>query len=347
VPDRIPIDAIQIENTDAVGRLLGIPAGAVLDHLDIDGRIIAAGRYTGELPRRDGKELTPWGAEDDCDYGTAHFYPLAAASTVTDVERYAWPDPARYDFDAFAAELRNRIGDYALRGPYWVSGPLFSMACNVMGIEEALYKMLAEPAVFEACIEGVFRFSVGYVERFVQAAGDRLDILYLADDFATQRGLMMRPALWRRFLRPRYEQLFAIGKRLGLPVWFHSCGDISAVLPDLIEIGMDVWETVQLHTLPVTPAELKQTYGRDLAFFGGVNTQSLPFRNPAEVADEVRRSIEALAEGGGYICGPDHHVKPDVPAENVIALFDTARRYRRDGYTRSREDPVSGSFGNP
>ncbi len=203
-----------------------------------------------------------------------------------------------------------------------------------MGIEEALCKMLAEPVVFEACVEQVLRFSIGYVERFVQTTGDKLDILYLADDFATQRGLMMNPALWRKLLKPRYERLFAIGKRLGLPIWFHSCGDITAVLPDLIEIGMDVWETVQLQTLPITPAELKRRYGRDVAFFGGVNTQSLPFANPGAVADEVRRSIEALAEGGGYICGPDHHIKPDVPAANVLALFETARQFRKAGYTR-------------
>lgn len=335
VPDHIPIDAIAIENKDAVGRLLGVPADFVLDHLEIDGRCIAAERYTGALPRREVKELSPWGTETSDDYGTTHFYPLAAAATAAEVERYPWPDPALYDFDALNVTLHDWTGEYALRGPYWVSAPLFCTTCNLMGIEEALCRMLAAPAVFEACVERVFGFSAGYVERFVQTAGDRLDILYLADDFATQRGLMMSPMLWRKFLKPRYEQLFAIGKRRGLPIWFHSCGDITSVLPDLIEIGMDVWETVQLQTLPMTPVELKRRYGRDLAFFGGVNTQSLPFKDPAEVADEVRRSIEALAEGGGYICGPDHHIKPDVPPANVIALFETARQYRRDGYTQA------------
>ncbi len=205
-----------------------------------------------------------------------------------------------------------------------------------MGIEEALCKMLAEPVVFEACVEQMLRFSIGYVERFVRTVGDKLDILYLADDFATQRGLMMNPALsGASSSSPHYERLFAIGKRLGLPIWFASCGDITAVLPDLIEIGMDVWETVQLQTLPIAPTELKRRYGRDLVFFGGVNTQSLPFANPGAVADEVRRSIEALAEGGGYICGPDHHIKPDVPAANVLALFEAARQFHKAGYTRS------------
>ena len=84
---------------------------------------------------------------------------------------------------------------------------------------------------------------------------------------------------------------------------------------------MDVWETVQVHTLPLSPQDLKRQYGRHITFFGAVSTQRLPFSTPAQVRDEVRRCIDALGEGGGYICGPDHHVKPDVSAENTVALF--------------------------
>jgi uroporphyrinogen decarboxylase len=329
--DRVPVDAIGIENTDAVGRLLDIPAASVVGRLGIDGRTVAAERYAGELSVRGGRTLSPWGTEDENDYGTAHFCPLAGASTVDHVDRHPWPDPARFDFAELQASLRNWDGEYALRGPYWVSAPLFCTTCNLVGMEESLCKMLVEPAVFEACVEQVFRFSLAYIERFVRAAGPKLDILYLADDFASQRGLMMDPVLWRRIFKPRYGELFAVGKRLGLPVWFHSCGDITGVLPDLIDIGMDVWETVQLHTLPMTAAELKRQYGRHITFFGAVNTQRLPFITPAEVAAEVRGCIDVLGAGGGYICGPDHHIKPDVPPANVVALFDTARTYAKNG----------------
>lgn len=334
-PDRIPIDAIGVENADAVGRLLKIPTESVSDRLGIDGRCVAAYRYTGDLPVRQGKTLSPWGTEDGDDYGTAHFYPLAQASTVTEVDHYGWPDGGKFNFDELAPSLQNWTGEYALRGPYWISGPLFCTTCNLMGMEEAMAKMLVEPAAFEACVEQVFRFSIEYVEHFVATVGPKLDILYLADDFASQRGLLMDPLLWRKFLKPRYAKLFDIGKKMGIPVWFHSCGDITAVLPDLIEIGMDVWETVQLHALPVTPGKLKQHYGRDIAFFGAVNTQSLPFKTPEAVAEEVRRCIDALGRGGGYICGPDHHIKPDVPAANTVALFDAAREYRKRGYTQA------------
>jgi uroporphyrinogen decarboxylase len=105
------------------------------------------------------------------------------------------------------------------------------------------------------------------------------------------------------------------------------------VLPDLIDIGVDVWEAVQLHTLPMSPERLKGEYGKDITFFGGINTQRLPFASPDEVAEEVRRTIDILGRGGGFICGPDHHIKPDVPAENTVALFREAREFRKQGYT--------------
>lgn len=326
-PDRIPLDAICIENGEAIAKLLKIPAGSVMERLGIDGRLVAAGPVAGSLPTRDGKTLSAWGVEERDDYGTAHDYPLAAAATPAEIDRYPWPDANLFDFDGLRTSLNGWRGAYALRGPYWISGPLFCTACNLMGMEEALVKMAGAPALFEACLEQVFRFSTTYIERFIAAAEPHLDILCLADDFASQHGMIMDPKLWRAVLKPRYAKLFALGKQRGLPIWFHSCGDITAVLPDLIEIGMDVWETVQLHTLPMSPQQLKREYGRQLTFFGGVNTQRLPFQTPGAVADEVRRCIDALGKGGGYICGPDHHIKPDVPAANTIALFDTARAY--------------------
>jgi len=146
--------------------------------------------------------------------------------------------------------------------------------------------------------------------------------------------MLFDPAQWRRFLKPCFARLFAIGKQAGKPIWFHSCGDVTAVLPDLIDIGMDVWGTVQLHTLPLSPEELERQYGKHLAFFGGINTQRLPFARPQEVQEEVARCIRALGEGGGYICGPDHHLKPDVPAGNAVALFRAAVEFRQAGITR-------------
>jgi uroporphyrinogen decarboxylase len=333
-PDRIPVDAICIENRDALAAHLAIAPEEVPARLGLDGWVVAAG-YRGPMPPpiSDAQPVNEWGASALQDYGVDHVYPLAAAEDARAVETYAWwPDPALYSYAETAESARPQGIAYALRGPYWQ--PLFCRACSLLGMEELLVKMLAAPAVVEAVLACIADRVAVYCERFLDACGETVPILCLGDDFATQRGMLLAPELWRRFLKPHYARLFAIGKQRGKFVWFHSCGDVTAVLPDLIDIGLDVWETVQLHTLPITAAELKREYGRRLAFFGGINTQRLPFASPEEVRAEVRRCIERLGEGGGYICGPDHHVKPDVSAENTVALFAEATTFRRPGYTQ-------------
>lgn len=335
-PDRVPVDAICVENIPLIASHLGIGPDAVLDRLGLDGRVVAAPCTLPVAHDANGEPMTEWKAAAILDYGTSHRYPLASATTVVEVERYPWPSPDAYDYDTAALVAEDLGSRYAVRGPYWK--PLLCQACSLFGMETALERMLNAPAVFEAALECITIHTLEYSERMLDACGDGLSIFCLADDFATQRGLLFNPRHWRTYLKPRFARLFEVGKRRGKPVWFHSCGDITAVLPDLIEIGMDVWETVQLQTLPMSAAELKRRYGRDLAFFGGVNTQKLPFTSTEEVEAETVRCIEVLGEGGGYVCGPDHHIKPDVSPENTLALFDTARAFRRKGYTGRKAD---------
>ena len=321
--DRISLDCICIEIVPQIAEYLGIEQGEVLDALGIDGRIIAAG-YSGEPGRGpEGQPLNDWATLGPADYGTAHWSPLADAETVAEVDAHPWPDPGAYDYAAVAGLAAEWGERYALRGPYWL--PLFCRVCELMGMERAMVQLAAAPVVFEAALEAVFVRVEEYCRRLLDACGDALPILCLGDDFATQRGLMISPDDWRRTLKPRFARLFEVGKSRGKLVWFHSCGDVTPILRDLIEIGVDVWETVQLQTLPMSAQELKREFGRDLTFFGGVSTQRLPFITPGEVREEVRRCIATLGEGGGYVCGPDHHIKPDVPVENAVALFEEAR----------------------
>lgn len=325
--DRISLDAICIENAPQIAELLGCAESEVYDRLGIDGRVVAGG-YVGEAPR---PGLTEWHTESCVDYGTAHNYPLAGATSVKEVENFPFPDPALYDYAGPAAAAKAFSEQYAVRGPYWL--PLFCRVCEMMGMEEAMVKMAADPLVFEAALEAVFSVVYSYCERMLDACGDNLDIFCLGDDFATQRGMMISPDSWRKYLKPRLGKLFDPAKRRNKPVWFHSCGDITPVLPDLIDIGMDVWETVQLHTLPMSPEQLKRDFGRHITFFGGVNTQHLPFAHPGQVREEVMHCIDILGEGGGYICGPDHHIKPDVSAQNTVELFQTAIDYTKKRYS--------------
>ena len=323
--DRISVDAICVENVANIAEYLKIELSAVLDRLGIDGRIISA-NYIGKIQEpENGIYFTEWGTPSTGDYGTHRLNPLADMESISDIEKYPYPDPTNYDFIS-ARNVAKAWGDkYALRGPYWK--PLFCQVCDLFGMEEAMIRMLTQPIIFEAVLDHVFEHTYEFCKRLLDACGDYMPILCLGDDFATQRGLMISPEQWRKFLKPRFAKLFELGKSRDKFVWFHSCGDITSILPDLIDIGVDVWETVQLHTLPMSAKELKREYGKHITFFGGINTQRLPFAKPDEVRAEVIKCIEILGKNGGYICGPDHHIKPDVSVENTLALFDTATSF--------------------
>ena len=332
LPDRVPVDAIAVENQCEIAQHLHIDEADVLEALGLDGRIVSASFSGRQREPDNGIPVTEWGTPSVAHYGTNRFYPLSGVGSLAAIEEYPWPNPSDYDF-ASAGSRAQEVGTrYAVRGPYWY--PLFCRVCDLVGMEEAMIMMMLEPLWFDAILEHIFFHTAEFCQRLLATCGDAMPILCLGDDFATQRGMMVSPEQWRRFLKPRYARLFEIGKRAGKYVWFHSCGDITAVLPDLIDIGIDVWETVQLHTLPMSAEQLKREYGKHITFFGAVNTQRLPFVTPEEIRAETTRCIEVLGEGGGYICGPDHHVKPDVPPENAIALFEAAKAFRRHGYTR-------------
>lgn len=339
VPDRIPVDTMGIDDTDGVNQCLrssqaqyqGKTMEDLYQELGIDGRMGTL-NYAGP-PCFDpqGNPVSEWG----CAIGNLHaarFYPLAQVETIGEIERYPWPDPAAYDYTGMLhwAQACAANGS-AVRVRYW--HPFFVRAMDLLGMERLMMMMALEPALYEAMLEKIFEVNDGVFRRMLEVLGPVVPIFGYGDDFATQRGLMISPEMWRKYFKRPWQRLFEVCHQAGKIVWFHSCGDITPLLPDLIEIGMDVWETVQLDTLSVAPQTLKREYGAHLTFFGGISTQRLPFATPVEVADEVRRCIDALGHNGGYICGADHHIRPDVPPENVLRLFQTATAYRQAGYT--------------
>jgi uroporphyrinogen decarboxylase len=211
------------------------------------------------------------------------------------------------------------------------SGPWIPVICtlfDLFGMEETLVNFHLKPKIMQAAVQKIEDFLLDFTNRMCRAARGSAEIAYFGDDFSTQRGILLSPEHWRRFLLPTYKRLFAAAKSNGMKVWFHSCGTFRAVLGDLVDAGMDVWETVQTHLPGNEPEALKREYGRHLTFFGAISTQvTLPHGTEEDVRSEVRARIEVLGKGGGYICGSDHGIMPDVPAANVLALIDEARRF--------------------
>jgi hypothetical protein len=173
-----------------------------------------------------------------------------------------------------------------------------------------------------------------YYRKQVEICRGTLEILSFGDDFADNRHLLMPPALWRKWFKPLFAKYFAMGKAACLRTWLHACGAIGEVLPDLVDIGLDVWETVQAHLPGNEPERLKREFGRQLVFVVGIDTQHvLRFATPEEVRRHARERIRVLGKGGGCLSRPDHTIKKGVPFENVTALFDGIREFRGKGCT--------------
>lgn len=287
-----------------------------------------------------------YGAEGVGYGGARGGYPLEEADSIADIENFAWPNPDDFDYAVLPTLLRKIPDDKAKRIDlkYGIahegqpieecaeSGPWIPLLCtlfDLFGFENALVRLSLEPRIMEAAIKKTEEFTLEFARRSLEAGKGLADILYYGDDFATQRGLMISPEQWRRFLKPTYRKVFELAKGYGLKVWFHSCGTFRPVLPDLIECGMDVWETVQVHLKGNEPQVLKREYGKDITFYGAISTQTtLPHGTPEDIRAEVRERIRVLGRGGGYICGSDHGIMPDVPIENVLAMLDEVRRFR-------------------
>ena len=283
--------------------------------------------YDAHIQRKPG--LTLWGSVDNWDAGFSSErggYPLSKAQTVKDVYAHDWPTADRIDYRGIKNELLKIDPRY---GRIVSLGSLLGMTVimDLFGMEESLIGLHEDSPLIAAALEKVAEFSLDSIDALLTECGEYSDFIWLGDDFSTQRGLMISPEVWRRSLKPMYKKLFALVKSHGVKVWFHSCGTFKPVLGELVDVGMDVWETVQAHIPDNDPVYLKREYGKDLTFFGAISSQgTIPFGTPEDVRREVRKRFEVLGKGGGYIIGVDHSIQKNMPPENIFALFDEAKK---------------------
>lgn len=197
----------------------------------------------------------------------------------------------------------------------------FERAWSLRGMENLMMDMALNPAFVEGLFAGILDYNM---EIIAAALEYDIDGFYFGDDYGQQMGMLMSPAMWRRFIRPGLGKMFERVKGKSKAVCLHCCGDITEILGDLIDIGLDVYQTVQPEVYDLK--KLKAEFGKDLAFWGAISTQkTLPFVTPGELKRIVRETIEIMAEGGGYICSPTHRIPPDVPVENVLALLEVLK----------------------
>jgi uroporphyrinogen decarboxylase len=280
-----------------------------------------------------GSELTIWGVSDEKGgtYSDLIPRPLANAETVADVEAFNWPSGNEWDFRGMRHELEKEK-TYARLSPSWL--PVFSRLCEMFGMEKAMVSLYTNRPIIEAALAHLDEFYTDFFRNILDECGDHLDIFGMGDDFAGNAGMLISPDLWRELFKPLYAKWFGMAKDKGLFTFMHCCGKLTDVLPELIDIGLDAWQTVQTHLTGQSAEFLKKEFGAHLTFIGAIDTSNImSFASPEEVRKHVQTQISALGKGGGYICAPDHTIMPEVSSENVEALYSACREFRAECYT--------------
>lgn len=242
------------------------------------------------------------------------------------------PSQEEIDFFKRKAKIYQERGlAVVLAGP---DGGILEHAFGVRGHEDFMIDMISEPSLAKRLLDKILRYKLQYWRLMLEEMGNLVDIVSEGDDMATQESLIISPKLYRSMLKPLHRELFYfIRKNAKKPIFinFHSCGAIKELIPDLIEIGINSLHPVQVSANGMDTKKLKKEFGQELTFWGGgVDTQHiLPRGTPQEVREEVKRRIEELAPGGGFIFAPIHNIQADVPPENIMAMWETFNEYRK------------------
>jgi uroporphyrinogen decarboxylase len=252
--------------------------------------------------------------------------------SVRDIERHAWPDMADPQRVAGLREEaeRYRAAGYGvvLKDPF---AGLFEMGQRIVGMENCLVMMAADKKLAGALFDKLLELKLAFWEMALPGLAGVVDVISQADDYGTQTSQLISPGMFREQIKPRLKVLFERIRQLAPQAkrFFHSCGNVRPLLPDFIEIGVEILNPVHIRARGMEPGALKREFGNDLVFWGGgVDTQGvLPSGTPQEVKDDVRRNIEALAPGGGFVFNSVHNIQADVPAQNIVAMWEALQAY--------------------
>ncbi len=259
---------------------------------------------------------TPWGPMREDTKGA-----LADARDLGDLESFDWPSPDCLD----RSGLREQCGQQGDRALLYGFADVWQRPALVRGWEEMFIDMIERPEWAHFLSR---KFTDFYLEDYTRAAEvtrGQIDLYLLISDLGSQQGPMLSTTMFREFVAPYIREMVDRIHHLGGRVLFHSCGMIWPLIPDLIRLGIDVLDPIQPAGPEMRPESLKREFGDRLCFHGGIDMQELlPKGSPAQVEAEARRYCEVLGAGGGYILGPAHLFQPDVPPENIVAMYRAA-----------------------
>jgi uroporphyrinogen decarboxylase len=233
------------------------------------------------------------------------------------------------------AGLRERAIAYRQAGyPVFlksVCAGLLEMAIRMRGMENCLVDLMLDKENAGLLFDKILKVKLEYWDMALDELADVVDVVAEADDFGTQTSQLISHNTFREIIKPRQNELISLLKKKApnAKVFFHSCGNIRPILPDFIEMGIDIINPVHIGAEGMEPGQLKKDFGSELTFWGGgVDTQNtLPHGTPQQVRDEVKRNIELLAPGGGFVFNTIHNIQADVPPENIVAMYETVQEF--------------------
>jgi uroporphyrinogen decarboxylase len=249
------------------------------------------------------------------------------------IEDFAWPDagnPRRFaGLRERAIEFRNRDKIVFTKG---LCAGLFEMHQRIRGMTNAMTDHLLYPGNSDRLVGKLADLKIEFWEEALNEVGDVVDIVGEGDDYGTQWSQLIGPEQFREYYKPHFTRVldFIRNKAPGVKLMFHSCGNVRPIIPDFIEMGVDILNPVHITAEGMEPTQLKRDFGSDIVFWGGgIDTQQvLPHGTPSEIADHVRSNLDALAPGGGYVFCTVHNIQAEVPAANMMAMYRAYTQYR-------------------
>ncbi|OQY31074.1 MAG: hypothetical protein B6I38_06365 [Anaerolineaceae bacterium 4572_5.1] len=273
-----------------------------------------------------------WHRPEDGYYYDMISQPLQGASTVKDIEEYSWPDAEMIlDTNGLAerARLLYQESPYAILGIHDGISSIFETTWYLRGFAEFMFDLASDLEMVHALLRHLTDIAKTTTAKYLKEVGPYIDVYRVGDDFGMQNGTIISPKMFREVVKPYLAEYYSmIHNMTDAKLMLHSCGSVRAIMGDLIEIGVDILNPVQIRAKDMEPEELKAEFGDKLSFCGGIDTQdTLPNGTQKEVQEEVQRMMQALAPNGGYLLASVHAIQPDVPPENVCTMFETALAY--------------------
>lgn len=323
-PDRVPMDywATEEVNQKLMKYLQCDQMDEVFAELNIDKPAAVAPAYGGpSLP----ENHDMYGCKyRDVEYETGVYrecvyHPLEEYDTVSEIkENYTWPTTDWFDYDVIPDQIKGKE-DFPVRGG---GSEPFLIYKNLRGQEQAFMDLVLKPEMVHYCLDQLFDFCYENTERIYSQIPDRILFSYVAEDMGGEENLLYSPDQIREFLLPRMKRMIDLAHDAGAYAFHHNDGAVRKIIPDLIDIGIDILNPIQWNTPGMERQELKDEFGDKLVFHGAVDNQyTLAFGSEEEIEQEVEDNINILGENGGYILAPCHNIQAVSPPENVVTMY--------------------------